>query len=147
MNVWLLSAASIKAIILNLISSIIFGAIIWFSRKLWINKLIKGYYLQFDTEKIYPSNRKSNKLIDKEINSSNKICILAIRGKSFVDSDKSTCIYPSIWEDKNKTIEIIIANESNNVIGARSKANNIDIEDYKLSIKTLRESIKIRKTH
>lgn len=136
---------SINTIILNLISSTIFGATIWFTRKLWVNKLIAGYYMQFDAAKIYPSNRKSHKIINKEINLSNNICILAIRGKSFVDSDKSTCIYPSIWEDKNKSIEIIIANESNSVIGARSIANNIDIDDYKLSIKTLCLSIKIRK--
>lgn len=136
---------AIYTIILNLVSSIIFSAGIWFTRNIWINKLINGYYLKQDTVKIYPSNEKSNKLINEEVKSSNSVKILAIRGKSFVDSDKSACTYPAIWEDKNKDIEIIIAKISNSVVDVRSKANNIDKEDYQLSIKTLCESIKIRK--
>lgn len=142
---WIFCTESLQTIFLNLISSIIFGVALWLTRNLWINKLVNGYYLRFDAAKIYPSNKKSNKLIDKEIGLSNSICILAIRGKSFVDSDKSTCTYPSIWDDKNKTIEIIIANSGNPIVNVRSMANNIEIEDYQLSIKSLCESIKIRK--
>lgn len=142
---WIFCTDSLQTIILNLISSIIFGVTIWLTRNLWLNKLINGYYLRFDAAKIYPNNKKSNKLIDKEIKLSNSICILAIRGKSFVDSDKSTCEYPAIWDNKNKSIEIIIANSGNQIINARSVANDVEIEDYRLSIKTLCESIRIRK--
>lgn len=136
---------AIWTIVLNLISTIIFSAIIWFSRSLWIGKLLNGFYLKKDTAKIYPNNRRSTLLINKEIKSSNKVNILAIRGKSFIDSDKFSCIYPSIWEDKNKNIEIIISKSDNNIVDIRSKANNIVKEDYQLSIKSLCESIKIRK--
>jgi len=142
---WLFETSSLHTIILNIISSIIFSAVIWSTRNIWLNKIINGYYLKFDATKIYPNSKKSHKLINDEIGKSNTIRILAIRGKSFVDSDKSTCIYPAIWSDKNKLIEIIIANSTNSIIDARSIANNIDKEDYQLSIKTLCESIKIRK--
>lgn len=142
---WLVETTSIHTIILNIISSAIFGAVIWSTRNIWLNKIINGYYLKFDAAKIYPNNKKSDKLINNAIEKSNSIRILAIRGKSFVDSDKSTCIYPAIWSDKNKKIEIIISNSTNNIINVRSIANNIDSEDYQLSIKALCESIKIRK--
>lgn len=142
---WLFETTSIHTIILNIISSVIFGVLIWSTRNIWLNKIINGYYLRFDAAKIYPNNKKSDKLINDAIKKSNSIRILAIRGKSFVDSDKSTCIYPAIWSDKNKTIEIIIANSTNSIINVRSIANNIDEEDYQLSIKMLCESIKIRK--
>lgn len=142
---WLVETTSIHTIILNIISSAIFGVAIWSTRNIWLNKIINGYYLKFDAAKIYPNNKKSDKLINNAIEKSNSIRILAIRGKSFVDSDKSTCIYPAIWSDKNKKIEIIISNSTNNIINVRSIANNIDTEDYQLSIKALCESIKIRK--
>lgn len=142
---WILSVESLHTVILNLISSIIFGAVIWFTRKFWIEKIINGSYLKMDTARIYPNNIRTNRLINKEINLSNSIYILAIRGKSFVDSDNLTCIYPSIWKDFNKTIEIIIADLNNDVINDRSHALNIDKEEYELSIKMLYDSIKIRK--
>lgn len=142
---WIFSVESLQTITLNIISSIIFGATIWFTRKFWIERIINGSYLKMDTARIYPNNIRTNKMINKEINLSNSIYILAIRGKSFVDSDNSTCIYPAIWKDFNKTIEIIIADLNNNVITDRSHALNIDREEYELSIKMLYDSIKIRK--
>ena len=119
---WIFNVQSLHTIILNIISSIIFGSAIWFTRKFWIEKIINGSYLKMDTARIYPNNTRTNKMINKEISLSTSIYILAIRGKSFVDSDNSTCIYPAIWEDFNKIIEIIIADLNNDVINDRSYA-------------------------
>lgn len=139
---WIFSVESLQTITLNIISSIIFGATIWFTRKFWIERIINGSYLKMDTARIYPNNIRTNKMINKEINLSNSIYILAIRGKSFVDSDNSTCIYPAIWKDFNKIIEIIIADLNNNVINDRSHALNIDREEYELSIKIRKRSFR-----
>ena len=144
-NMWLFSMESLQAIILNLISSIIFGATLWFTRNFWLERIINGSYLKMDTARIYPNNTRTNKMINKEISASSAIHILAIRGKSFADSDNSTCIYPAIWEDYNKTIEIMIADLNNNIIKDRSRALNIDRDEYELSIETLYAALKIRK--
>ena len=72
---WIFSVESLQTITLNIISSIIFGAAIWFTRKFWIERIINGSYLKMDTARIYPNNIRTNKMINKEINQSNSICI------------------------------------------------------------------------
>lgn len=48
---WIFSVESLQTITLNIISSIIFGAAIWFTRKFWIERIINGSYLKMDTER------------------------------------------------------------------------------------------------
>ena len=73
---WIFSVESLQTITLNIISSIIFGATIWFTRKFWIERIINGSYLKMDTARIYPNNIRTSKMINKEINLSITICIL-----------------------------------------------------------------------
>ena len=82
---WLFETASIHTIILNVISSAIFGFIIWGTKNIWFNKLsdamLKRYFLTINDTKIFPNKRKTHKLINQEIDSSDSICILTMFGK------------------------------------------------------------------
>lgn len=108
---WLFETTSIHTIILNIISSLIFGIVIWSTKNIWFDKLsdaiIKRYFLTINDIKILPDKKRTHKLINKEINSSNSICILAMLGQRTFE------IYPTIWSDKNKKIEIVLSNINN----------------------------------
>ena len=139
---------SLKIILLNVLSTFVFTILAWITRRLWLERFLYGYKLQFDSVKIFKNDKIATREINKSIRRSKKIGILAIRGKSFVDSDKTSCIYPAIWEDRKKEIEIIISDTYNSkMIKERSFAIGQTPEEYELSIKTTIEALKIRKAN
>ena len=144
---WLFETASIQTIILNIISSAIFGFIIWSTKNIWFNKLsdamLKRYFLTINDTKIFPDRRRTHKIINQEIDASDSICILTMFGRRTFE------LYPNIWNNKDKEIEIIISGvnselfkdlDFNNSFYANNILNNVSdfINNKKIDYQNLK---------
>lgn len=115
------------SVLTNIIASIIVAGMAWLTRKIWLD----GFYS--DIAKVYKSQAKAVKEINKDMERSTSIRILSIRGRSFTNSNQAE--YPSLWNSNNKIMEIIISSDDNSIaINSRSKATKISAEEYKLGI-------------
>lgn len=117
----------IISIITDVLASMIVAGIAWLTRKIWLD----GFYS--DIAKVYKSQSKALKAINKDIEISSSIKILSIRGRSVTNPNQGG--YQSLWSSNNKEMEIIISSINNDIaIDSRSNATNISAEEYKLGI-------------
>ncbi len=120
----------------NLAASVIVALIAWITRKIWL----EGFYS--DIARVYKSQAKALKEINRDILKSPFVKILAIRARSITEHDRGD--YPSLWKSIDKKIEIIISSEDNDTaILARCTASGSSPEEYRMDIsysnKILRE--------
>ena len=125
------------SIVSGIFSSIIVAIIVWVTSRIWLY----GFYS--DIAKVYNSKKSGRKAVNKDTLKSNTVKILSIRGKSIVESSE----YPNLWNPNltNKQIELIVsALDNDQVILDRSKANNIDVEEYKQQMKYAQDILDIK---
>lgn len=117
----------ILSIASDILASVVVAVVAWGTRKVWLD----GFYS--DVARVYKSQSRANKDINRDMESSPTINILAIRGRSFTDRERGE--YPCLWSDTSKEIEIIVSSENNNeAIKARSSASDSSPEEYRMDI-------------
>lgn len=115
------------AIASSIVASVIVAFFAWITRKIWLD----GFYS--DIAKVYKSQAKALKDINKDMLDSSSIKLLAIRGRSITEHDRGE--YPSLWKKIDKDIEIIISSDDNDIaIATRSKAAGSSEEEYRMDI-------------
>ena len=110
-----------------MVATAIVAFVAWLTRKVWL----EGFYS--DIVRVYKNQKKALKEINRDMESSSYIRILAIRGRSITQHDIGD--YPSLWKSTTKEIEIVISSEDNDAaITARSKALGSSVDEYKMDI-------------